>query len=294
MWLPAPPRRPGTNGRPRKHGRELALSDPAACPDFECSGLQASVLHADRTCALVVRFRPRSPDLIAGEVQVVDDAAGSPHALLCSGTALATPLLVAESQGASYRGQPVGTSGETRQMRFTNDGTAVMNVADVIGAQAADFSVAPGPLPAAVPPEGAASSRSVSVPPRPACGPPSCGSRPTRTRAPTCSRSTGSGALHPVMTIDPTVLTFPPGPVGGPSVVRRVTLVNNGQAPIPIVSVEVLGDEFTVRGGDCVPGAVVPVGGSCGVDLVVSPAAAGGAPDRCRSRRRAAMSRPSS
>ncbi len=33
MWQPAPPRRPGTNGRPRKHGRELALSDPAACPD---------------------------------------------------------------------------------------------------------------------------------------------------------------------------------------------------------------------------------------------------------------------
>src|SRR6266566_4870669 len=28
MWLPAPPRRPGTNGRPRKHGRELALSHP--------------------------------------------------------------------------------------------------------------------------------------------------------------------------------------------------------------------------------------------------------------------------
>jgi hypothetical protein len=33
MWLPAPPRRPGTNGRPRKHGRELALVEPAACPD---------------------------------------------------------------------------------------------------------------------------------------------------------------------------------------------------------------------------------------------------------------------
>jgi hypothetical protein len=33
MWLPAPPRRPGTNGRPRKHGCELALSCPQACPD---------------------------------------------------------------------------------------------------------------------------------------------------------------------------------------------------------------------------------------------------------------------
>ena len=33
MWLPAPPRLLGTNGRLRKHGRELALSDRAACPD---------------------------------------------------------------------------------------------------------------------------------------------------------------------------------------------------------------------------------------------------------------------
>ena len=32
MRLPAPPRQPGTNGRPPKQGRELALADPAACP----------------------------------------------------------------------------------------------------------------------------------------------------------------------------------------------------------------------------------------------------------------------
>jgi hypothetical protein len=32
MRLPAPPRQPGTNGRPRKHGRELALADPATWP----------------------------------------------------------------------------------------------------------------------------------------------------------------------------------------------------------------------------------------------------------------------
>jgi hypothetical protein len=29
MQLPAPLRRPGTKGRPRKHGGELALADPA-------------------------------------------------------------------------------------------------------------------------------------------------------------------------------------------------------------------------------------------------------------------------
>src|SRR5690348_7796017 len=33
MQLPAPSRRPGTQGRPRKHGGQLALSDPATWPD---------------------------------------------------------------------------------------------------------------------------------------------------------------------------------------------------------------------------------------------------------------------
>jgi hypothetical protein len=32
MRLPAPPRQPGTNGRPRKHGGELALADPGTWP----------------------------------------------------------------------------------------------------------------------------------------------------------------------------------------------------------------------------------------------------------------------
>jgi hypothetical protein len=32
MRLPAPPRRPGAVGRPRRHGRELALADPATWP----------------------------------------------------------------------------------------------------------------------------------------------------------------------------------------------------------------------------------------------------------------------
>ena len=32
MQLPAPPRPPGTRGRPRKHGGELALADPATWP----------------------------------------------------------------------------------------------------------------------------------------------------------------------------------------------------------------------------------------------------------------------
>jgi DDE superfamily endonuclease len=32
LHFPVPPRRPGTNGRPPRHGREFTLSDSATCP----------------------------------------------------------------------------------------------------------------------------------------------------------------------------------------------------------------------------------------------------------------------
>ena len=59
MWLPAPPRRPGTNGRPRKHGRELALSGPAACPDPQITTSTATSRYGTAVAAAWDRVHPR-------------------------------------------------------------------------------------------------------------------------------------------------------------------------------------------------------------------------------------------
>jgi hypothetical protein len=59
MWLPAPPRRPGTNGRPRKHGRELALSDPAACPDPQVTTSTVTTRYGMARAAAWDRVHPR-------------------------------------------------------------------------------------------------------------------------------------------------------------------------------------------------------------------------------------------
>ena len=59
MWLPAPPRPPGTNGRPRKHGRELALSDPAACPDPLIITSTATSRYGTAAAAAWDRVHPR-------------------------------------------------------------------------------------------------------------------------------------------------------------------------------------------------------------------------------------------
>jgi hypothetical protein len=59
MWQPAPPRQPGTNGRPRKHGRELALSHPEACPDPQLTTSTPTSRYGTAVAAARDRVHPR-------------------------------------------------------------------------------------------------------------------------------------------------------------------------------------------------------------------------------------------
>jgi DDE superfamily endonuclease len=59
MQLPAPPRQPGTAGRPRKHGGELALSDPATWPDPQISTSTVTSRYGTAAAAAWDRVHPR-------------------------------------------------------------------------------------------------------------------------------------------------------------------------------------------------------------------------------------------
>ena len=59
MQLPAPPRRPGTLGRPRKHGGELALADPATWPDPQVTTSTETSRYGMATAAAWDRVHPR-------------------------------------------------------------------------------------------------------------------------------------------------------------------------------------------------------------------------------------------
>jgi hypothetical protein len=59
MQLPAPPRQPGTPGRPRKHGGELALSDPATWPDPQVSTSTVTSRYGMARAAAWDRVHPR-------------------------------------------------------------------------------------------------------------------------------------------------------------------------------------------------------------------------------------------
>ena len=59
MRLPAPPRRPGTNGRPRKHGGELALADPATWPAPQVTTSTVTSRYGMAAAAAWDRVHPR-------------------------------------------------------------------------------------------------------------------------------------------------------------------------------------------------------------------------------------------
>jgi hypothetical protein len=59
MQLPAPPRQPGTLGRPRKHGGELALADPATWPPAQVTTTTATSRYGTAVTAAWDRVHPR-------------------------------------------------------------------------------------------------------------------------------------------------------------------------------------------------------------------------------------------
>jgi DDE superfamily endonuclease len=59
MQLPAPPRRPHTMGRPRKHGGELALADPVTWPDAQVTTSKLTTRYGMAVAAAWDRVHPR-------------------------------------------------------------------------------------------------------------------------------------------------------------------------------------------------------------------------------------------
>ena len=61
LWLPAPPRQPATMGRPRKHGGELALADPATWPAPQVTTSTVTSRYGIAVAAAWDRGTPGSP-----------------------------------------------------------------------------------------------------------------------------------------------------------------------------------------------------------------------------------------
>jgi DDE superfamily endonuclease len=73
MLLPAPPRRPGTNGRPRKHGGELALAAPATWPAPQITTSTVTSRYGSAVTAAC----PAGANLLRAAMPAESEAAGA-------------------------------------------------------------------------------------------------------------------------------------------------------------------------------------------------------------------------
>src|SRR5205823_2627333 len=77
MRLPAPPRQPATVGRPRKHGRELALSDPATWPAPQATTSTMTSRYGTAAAAAWDRVHPRLTHRAAWPAPKIRDPAAA-------------------------------------------------------------------------------------------------------------------------------------------------------------------------------------------------------------------------
>jgi hypothetical protein len=260
----------------------LRIAEIAGDPEFECAAFCPPVLDPGQSCTVLVRFRPAGGGDRTGSVSVRTNAPGSPHSVGCTGTGVTAPLLVPEPANFDFGLQPVGTTGGTRTVWFTNDGVADLHMASITvgGADPADFMVESSStcLASPIPPEGRCA---VEV----RFAPNALGARSAVLRlesdasgSPHTVPFAGFGVPTPALTVTPTVLGFGSQPVGSTSGAGTVTVTNNGQAPMELTTMTTIGGDaadFAVVGGTCGPGPALTVGGQCTIEIRFTPGAVG-------------------
>jgi hypothetical protein len=116
--------------------------------------LAPATLAAGTGCAITLQFKPLAPGARLARLQVIDNAAGSPHSIQLAGfgsTSLVPPVSISPLVVTFYP-QPLGSSSQQFVLVFNqaNYAISVSNVS-ISGANASDFTVAdncPSSLPA--------------------------------------------------------------------------------------------------------------------------------------------------
>ena len=246
---------------------KIQMTQPNAA-DFSQTNNCGTQVLAGANCTINVTFTPTTTGARSANVTVTDNAAGSPHKVLVSGTGLA-PAVSFNPSSLTFPTQLVGSPSAGQSITLTNTGTAPLNISSIAptGANASDFSLS----------QNCGASLAVNA---------SCTITATFTPSAAWSRTAaimltdnalgsphvagllGNGASGGVASFSPTSLTFATRLMFTNSTPLPVTLNNTGTSPLQIASISVAGDYSQTN--DC--GTSVAAGGSCTIQVVFSPA----------------------
>jgi hypothetical protein len=246
-----------------------------------CNGATVAV---NATCTVNVTFTPTGTGARQANLQVADDAPGTPQTLSLTGNGLAAGSPVASITPASpvmFPSTAQGVASAPVTVTVTNTGNATLNISTVTftGTNAADFSAATNTCNAAALAANATCTVGVVFTP---------GAVGVRTATlqvadnaagtPQSATLTGTGtAAGPAVTITPS------GPVAFPNTVQNVTsaamvltVTNSGNAPLTVSAVGIAGTnpgDFA-QTNNCTTAAIAAAG-NCMVSVTFTPTAVG-------------------
>jgi hypothetical protein len=234
------------------------------------------------SCPIGVAFTPGAPEMRTATLGVVTNAPGEPASVPMSGTGT-TPsgAIVFNPASVNFGSFEVGTAAPPRDVTLTNNGTAPLVIGSIVigGGAASDYSIASDGCSAQTLPVGYSCIVTLGFTPA------SAGNRNASLQAssnapggPHAAPLTGLGTVAtPLLTRNPTSLSFETQSVGTTSAPKQITVLNTGNAPLAIGSISIAGNnaaEF-IKTGDTCSNASVGAGLSCDIAVAFAPAAGG-------------------
>jgi hypothetical protein len=188
-----------------------------------------------------------------------------------------SPNAAFSSASLNFNGNVVGTTSATGSVVLTNTGTATLDINSitVTGVNAGDFAQANN-CPATLAINQSCTINAVLVPSAAGNRSASLTVSDNASNSPQNIELTGIGQVSaaPLVSLNPTILTFGYQNVGTTSVAQTVTLTNVGTAPLGISSITSTGADPSdfIPTNTCPVGPnTLPVNGSCSISVVFSP-----------------------
>lgn len=228
----------------------------AASAGFAVTHNCGSSLAASSSCNVAVTYTPTTSGAVSGSVSVASNAVGAPHVLGLSGVGVtASPVLAWLPAAASvaFGDLAVGATPASKSLTLVNQGPGAVKLQQFTfaGAQASDFSLTAGGTCAVNNSLTAGASCTLAL----AFQPSAAGARSATLQVASSGTNpadvvlsgNGSALAAPSLLLTPAALSFDVTGLAASAAAQSLTLQNNGNAVLRVLSYRVATGSFTVE-----------------------------------------------
>jgi hypothetical protein len=252
----------------------LSITSIVASGDFAQTNTCGSGVPNGTTCTISVTFTPTATGTRTGAVTITDNAAGSPHKLLLSGTGVSSFVNLAPASVPFIVLRTVGTTSPPQTVKLTNVGSAEINITGITltGPDPGDFAQSDNCLPTVA----VGGSCLITVTFKPTMQGMRTASVTITDNVPGSPQTVPLSGRGTFLHWSPRQMNLGDQPVGTSSPAQTVVLTNAGTAPIALFSIGIGGvnaADFTET-NTC--GSSLKAGASCTIEVTFTPTAVGG------------------